>query len=151
MIEKSDSEHKNVLHKIGYFRLLAACGYELLLLVALWFMSAWIFIAIFGDATQSYKRFFLQLSLWLMTGAYFVWCWCKSGQTLATQTWKMQLVNQSGFKLSVKQALIRYVLASMSALVFGLGFLWALLDKNQHYLHDRILKTRFIRLEKTLS
>ena len=134
--------------KIGFFRLLAACVYELLLLIALWFMCAWLFVVIFGDATHSYKRFFLQLYLWFITGAYFVWCWCKSGQTLATQTWRLQLVNEAGTQLSTKQAVIRYALASASAVVFGLGFLWALVDKNRLYLHDRILKSHFISVNK---
>ena len=134
--------------KIGFFRLLAACVYELLLLIALWFMCAWLFVVIFGDATHSYKRFFLQLYLWLITGAYFVWCWRKSGQTLATQTWRLQLVNEAGTQLSTKQAVIRYALASTSAVVFGLGFLWALVDKNRLYLHDRILKSHFISVNK---
>lgn len=135
--------------KISYFKLFAACVYELLLLVALWFISAWIFIALFGDATHAYKRFFLQVYLWLVTGAYFVWCWSKSGQTLAAQTWKIKLVNQAGKTLSVKEAIIRYVLASASALIFGLGFLWIFVDKNQSYLHDRLLKSRFIAVNKT--
>lgn len=129
---------------INYFRLLAACVYELLLLIALWFISAWIFIALFGDATHSYKRFLLQFFLWLVTGAYFVWCWTKSGQTLAAQTWKIKLVNRQGTTLSVKEAVIRYILASLSALSFGLGFIWIFIDKNQLYLHDRLLNARFI-------
>ena len=135
--------------KISYFKLFAACVYELLLLVALWFISAWIFIALFGEATHAYKRFFLQVYLWLVTGAYFVWCWSKSGQTLAAQTWKIKLVNQAGKTLSVKEAIIRYVLASASSLIFGLGFLWIFVDKNQSYLHDRLLKSRFIAVNKT--
>lgn len=144
------SEHltSDLSQKMGYFRMMAACVYELLLLIALWFMSAWLFVVLFGDATQSYKRLLLQICLWLVTGAYFVWCWRKSGQTLATQTWRMQLVNQSGSLLNTKQAVLRYVLASVSACIFGVGFWWALVDKNRLYLHDRILKTRFIHLEK---
>lgn len=135
--------------KISYFKLLAACAYELLLLIALWFIAALLFISIFGDATHSYKRYFLQFYLWLITGAYFVWCWRKSGQTLAAQTWKIKLVNQAGSTLNAKQAVIRYVLSSLSALVFGLGFIWALLDKDRLYLHDRLLKTRFISATKS--
>ena len=134
--------------KISYFRLFAACVYELLLLIALWFISAWIFIALFGDATHSYKRLILQVFLWLVTGAYFVWCWSKSGQTLAAQTWKIKLVNRTRTTLSVKEAIIRYVLASLSALVFGLGFLWAFVDKNRLYLHDRLLKSHFVAVNK---
>lgn len=149
MPEHPTAAATNSSSKISYFKLIAACVYELLLLIALWFISAWIFVVLFGDATQSYKRLLLQICLWLVTGAYFVWCWRKSGQTLATQTWRMQLVNQTGAVLSTQQAMLRYVLASASASVFGLGFLWALVDKNRLYLHDRILNTRFVQLEKT--
>ncbi len=135
--------------KISYFKLLAACAYELLLLIALWFIAALLFISIFGDATHSYKRYFLQFYLWLITGAYFVWCWRKSGQTLAAQTWKIKLVNQAGSTLYAKQAVIRYIFSSLSALFLGLGFIWALLDSDRLYLHDRLLKTRFISVAKS--
>ena len=128
-------------------KLFAACIYELLLLLALWMLCTWIFVRLFGDATHGNKRYFLQLFLWLVTGAYFVWCWTKTGQTLATKTWKIKLVNQQNSTLSIKQAMIRYALASASVLACGLGFIWALVDKNGLFLHDRLLKTRFIRLD----
>ncbi|MES2499465.1 MAG: RDD family protein [Pseudomonadota bacterium] len=134
--------------KLSYFRLFAACVYELLLLIALWFIFSWIFIALFGDATHSIKRVFLQLFLWLVTGAYFIWCWCKSGQTLATQTWRIKLINRAGDTLSIKEAVLRYILASLSALFFGIGFIWILIDKNRLYLHDRLLKCRFISVNR---
>ena len=133
-------------------KLFAACVYELLLLIALWMLFTWIFVRVFGDATGGYKRYVLQLVLWLATGAYFVWCWCKSGQTLATQTWKIKLVtqgseNQQNNTLSPKQAVIRYALASACLLACGLGYFWALIDKNGLFLHDRLLKTCFIQLK----
>lgn len=133
------------------FKLFAACIYELLLLIALWMLFTWIFVKVFGDATVGYKRFGLQLVLWLCTGAYFVWCWCKSGQTLAAQTWKIKLVTQSSENrqnntLSFKQACLRYALASACLLACGLGYFWAFIDKNGLFLHDRLLKTRFMQL-----
>ena len=127
-----------------HFRLFAACVYELLLLVALWMLSTWMFVGLFGDATSHYKRTFLQLFLWLVTGAYFVWCWTKTGQTLATKTWKIKLVNQQNVNLNKQQAIIRYALASASIVACGLGFIWALVDKDRLFLHDRLLKMRFI-------
>ena len=131
--------------------LFAACVYELLLLVALWMLSTWLFVAAFGDAATGYKRYLLQLFLWLIAGVYFVWYWCKSGQTLATQTWKIKLVSQSNDNmqnntLNLKQACFRYALASACLLACGLGYFWALIDKNGLFLHDRLLKTRFIKL-----
>ena len=132
-------------------KLFAACIYELLLLIALWMLCTWIFVSIFGDATSDYKRYLLQLVLWLATGAYFVWCWVKSGQTLATQTWKIKLVtqdsvNQQNNTLNLKQACLRYALASACLLACGLGYFWALVDKDSLFLHDRLLKTRFMQL-----
>ena len=137
-------------------KLFAACVYELLLLIALWMLCTWLFVGLIGDATHGSKRYFLQLFLWLITGAYFVWCWHKSGQTLATKTWKIKLVNQElvnqqlviqqNATLSIKKCCIRYALASGSLLACGLGFIWALLDKDRLFLHDRLLKTRFVQL-----
>ena len=137
-------------------KLLAACVYELLLLIALWMLCTWIFVSVFGVASKGYKRYVLQLVLWLATGAYFVWCWCKSGQTLAAQTWKIKLVTQDSAKLqnktqenktlNPKQAMIRYALASASLLACGAGYFWLLIDKDKLFLHDRLLKTRFIQL-----
>jgi uncharacterized RDD family membrane protein YckC len=126
------------------FKLFAACVYELLLLIALWMLLTWIFVRLFGDATGGYKRYGLQLFLWLATGVYFVWCWCKTGQTLATKTWKIKLVNQQNVSLSKQQSLIRYALASAFLLACGTGFIWTLVDKDGLFLHDRLLKTRFI-------
>ncbi len=127
-------------------RRLSACAYELLLLIAIWLVSAAIFIVLFGNAQAGWKRLGLQLILWLVAGAYFVWCWHKSGQTLAAQTWKIKLVNAQNETLNFKQALLRYALASVSLLALGLGFIWALMDKDQFFLHDRLLKTRLIQV-----
>lgn len=127
-------------------RLFAACIYELLLLTALWMLCTWVFVHLFGDATTGLKHTVLQALLWLAAGAYFVFCWHKTGQTLATKTWKIQLVNQYNTRLSTQQAIMRYALASASMLVLGLGFIWIFIDKDALFLHDRLLKTRFIRI-----
>lgn len=140
---------ENPIYKIGLLKRFAACVYELLILVALWMLTVFIFVYLFGDAIGNNKRYALQFALWLTGGAYFIWCWCKSGQTLATLAWKMRLVNDAKLSLSPKQAVIRYVLASVSLLAGGLGFLWAIVDKDHCFLHDRLLKSRFVSVNKT--
>ena len=132
--------------QVTRLKLFAACIYELLLLIALWMLCTWGFVLLFGDTIHNQKRYFLQLILWLVTGAYFVFCWHQSGQTLATKTWKIRLVNQQNINLTTKQAMIRYVLASASMLALGLGFMWVLVDKQGLFLHDRLFKTHFIHL-----
>jgi uncharacterized RDD family membrane protein YckC len=110
--------------------------------LALSFALALGFILLFGDAGHGLKRYALQLFLWLGIGLYFVWCWRKSGQTLAMQTWQLKLSDGQTKLLNWPQALIRYALASLSLAAFGLGFVWALFDRDGLFLHDRLLNSR---------
>lgn len=127
---------------------LIACVYELLILIAIWMLFTWLFVSLFGDATHGARRFCLQLLLWLITGVYFVVCWVKTGQTLAMQAWRMKIVGQDGRLLNVHQAVIRYVLASVLTLMFGLTLLYMLVNSQRLFLHDRLLGSRFEMLAK---
>ncbi len=122
----------------------ASLMYEVLTLIAIVFVSASIFLWLFGDSSYGVKRFALQLFLWGVLAAYFIWCWIKSGQTLAMQAWKIKLVNQQNGLPDFKLAALRYLFATLSLALFGLGFLWAIFDKDHQFLHDRLLKTRLI-------
>lgn len=127
-------------------RLMGMAIYETLILTALWMMATALFLAVYDVDVGVQARWMLRLFLWLLSGAYFIWCWVKSGQTLAAQTWKVRLVNAHSETLDLKQAALRYVLATASLLVFGLGFFWALVDKDRLFIHDRILETHFERV-----
>jgi len=122
----------------------ASLLYEMLTLMAIVFVSASVFLWLFGDASSGFKRFTLQLFLWGVLGAYYVWCWIKSGQTLAMQAWKIKLINALNQLPDLKLAAMRYVLATLSLAIFGLGFLWAIFDKEHLFLHDRLLKCRLV-------
>jgi len=122
---------------------LGACLlYELLTVIAIVFVSAGLFLWLAGDATHGAKRLLLQVFLWLTIGAYFVRCWIKIGQTLAMQAWKLKLTTDGGQLLSLRFAILRYLLATLSFTLCGLGFLWAIVDRQHLFLHDRILKSR---------
>lgn len=88
----------------------------------------------------------LWLHVFLVLLAYFGWLWRRNGQTLAMQTWKIKLVSAGGQPVSGRQILLRYVLAWPSLLIFGIGILWALIDPERQFLHDRLAGTRLIRL-----
>ncbi|HPB91781.1 MAG TPA: RDD family protein [Rugosibacter sp.] len=119
--------------------------YESLILVAIWVLGTAVFLSINGVSGSEMSRWSLRIFLWALSGFYFVWCWIKSGQTLAAQTWKVKLVNAQSAPLSLNHAILRYVLATVSLLVFGLGFLWAVFDKDHLFFHDRLLNTHFER------
>lgn len=128
---------------------IAVGSYELLVLIAIWLIFAGIFIALFGDATAGFKRFALQLTLWSVTGVYFIWCWKKSGQTVAMKTWKLQLVSQNGLPLTYQQLVLRYAFASFGLFAAGAGFLWMAFDRESLYLHDRLTGCRLVNAPKS--
>lgn len=126
-----------------------ACVYELLILIAIWMLFTWLYVSLFGDATHGSKRFFLQLLLWFISGIYFVVCWVKTGQTLAMQAWKMKIVGPNGNLLSWRLATLRYVLASILVLMFGLSLLYMLVNRQRLFLHDRLVGSRYEMLAKS--
>lgn len=138
------NDKKNAVLAPGLLRLGACIVYELLTVIAILFVSAALFVFVAGDASAGIKRLLLQLFLWLVTGAYFVRCWLKSGQTLAMQAWKLKLTDHHAHTLSLEFAIYRYVLATLSLALGGLGFLWALADRRHQFLHDKLLKSQIM-------
>ncbi len=128
----------------SFFKLGACLIYEALVIIALSLVCTTIFVLLMGDATVGIKRYLLQVFLWLTAGVYFVWCWQKSGQTLAMQTWQFKLINKNGESLTLTAAMIRYVFSSLSLIALGLGYLWIMVDRDRLFLHDRILKNKVI-------
>jgi uncharacterized RDD family membrane protein YckC len=60
------------------------------------------------------------------------------------QTWKIRLVSADGGPLTTRQVFLRYSLAWPSLLAGGVGVLWALVDRDRQFLHDRLAGTRLI-------
>jgi uncharacterized RDD family membrane protein YckC len=130
----------------GMARRFAACFYELLSLIAIWFFCALVFVMLNGQIENAAERLLLQIALWVITGIYLIACWVKTGQTLAAQAWKIKLVGADNRLVTYKTALIRYALATLSLFCLGLGFLWALVDQEHLFLHDRLANTRLIKM-----
>lgn len=132
----------------GLIRRFASLIYDGLLLLAILFVATFLFIALFGNATHAPLHYLLQLTLYLVSAAYFLWCWLHGGQTLAMQTWRIRLVDIHGGKITAGQASKRYLLASAGLMFVGAGFLWALFDREHLFLHDRLLGTRLIHVNR---
>ncbi len=86
----------------------------------------------------------LWLHVFIVLLAYFGWLWKRNGQTLAMQTWKIKLVTANGMPLANRQIFLRYTLAWPSLLACGIGILWALVDRDRQFLHDRLAGTRLV-------
>ncbi len=127
----------------GIRRRLASLLYESLLLLGVWaatFMLPHLVLGLaFGIALPGSA---LLLHVFAVFGIYFVWYWNHGGQTLAMQTWKLQLCMADGSKPPLSRLLLRYALSWASLLLFGAGLLWAFFDRDRQFLHDRLAGTR---------
>lgn len=93
----------------------------------------------------------LVIHLFVVMGIYFVWYWHHGGQTLAMQTWRLRLVGIDGSAPSLGQLLLRYCLSWPSLLLYGAGLIWALIDRERQFLHDRLAGTRIIFVPPTTT
>ncbi len=85
-----------------------------------------------------------QIYLFLVMGLYFCYFWHRSGQTVPMKTWRLRLVDAQGHPPSWSRCLLRYLLA-WPGLLTGASLVWALLDREGQFLHDRLLGLRLVR------
>lgn len=126
----------------GLARRFACAIYELLILAALVLVAGFPFLAFIGDATSGWRRHLMQAFVLVVVGAYFVWFWTHGGQTLAMKTWRIRLETPEGAPVSRPVAIRRYLFALAGLALLGVGFLWAFLDRDRQFLHDRLARTR---------
>ena len=119
--------------------------YEGMLLVAVLFVFSYLFLSLARDAQSGWPRTFFQIYLLSVCGAYFVFCWTRSGQTLPMKTWRMRVVTDEGHTLSVGRAFRRYILA-VPGMLSGISLMWAPFDRDRQFLHDRLAGTRVVRV-----
>lgn len=131
----------------GIGRRLGALLYESLVLFAI-LLSGFLFPQIvLSGFGMSLPPKVLWLHLFLLLMLYFAWFWLHGGQTLPMKTWKIRLVDASGQPPRLLQAVLRYLAAWPGVLLLGIGFIWALVDKDRQFLHDRIAGTRLVRVD----
>jgi uncharacterized RDD family membrane protein YckC len=132
-------------------RRLLSLVYESLLLAALLMAGALPFSVAAQPADSLAARPLLQLYLLALAGAYFTWQWLHGGQTLPMKTWRMRLVTREGAALTRGHALKRLVFAVAGSALLGAGFLWALVDRDRRFLHDRLAGTKIVRIQDSGS
>ena len=134
------------LARPGIMRRIFSMLYEILLLLAVLFFSAYIFLALTHNPQSAAIKIVFQVYLVAIMAIYFVWFWCKGGQTLAMKTWRLRLVSAHGASVTLKQCGLRFVAAFIGIGLGGVSILWALIDRDRQFLHDRIAGTKIILL-----
>lgn len=123
-------------------RRLASMAYEGLLLLGVLSVTFMLPHLLLGMSTSIVlPGWALIIHVFLVLGAYFIWYWHHGGQTLAMQTWQLQLVTTRNTAPQFSSLLLRYVLAWPSIIYFCSGLIWALFDRDRQFLHDRLAGT----------
>jgi uncharacterized RDD family membrane protein YckC len=125
-------------------RRLISLVYESLILAAVLFAGTLPAIMLTRAWEPTVARTVLQIWLLALCACFYVWQWRGTGQTLPMKTWKLRLVNVDGTPLTTPRALARFGAALASLATLGAGFLWALADRDQQFLHDRLAGTRIV-------
>lgn len=145
-------EASTALPNPGLRRRLASMAYEMLLLLgvlSVTFMLPHLFLGMLWHITL--PGWLLILHVFSVLGIYFVWYWRHGGQTLAMQTWQLQVVSALNTRPSLPRLIARYLLAWPSIIYFFAGILWALFDRDRLFLHDRLAGTRIVFKTKLLD
>jgi len=123
-------------------RHLGVMVYDSLLLLSV-LLAATVIAVMFnaGEAIDNNNPFFM-LYLVVVSGFFYGWFWTHGGQTLGMRAWKVQLQGQQQNNISWKQAIIRFVIAIISWLAFGMGFWWQYLGKDTQSWPDCFSGTR---------
>lgn len=129
----------------GISRRLAGMVYESLLLVGVitLMLVPLVLLGTLTGAAPSPRS--LRVYVFLGLAAYFIWHWHGGRQTLAMRTWKLDVVDaNNGRQPRLTRLAARYALAWPSIGLLGIGIVWALLDRDRQFLHDRLAGTRLV-------
>jgi uncharacterized RDD family membrane protein YckC len=134
----------------GLLRRLAAICYDFVLvfgvILLLWTLYYFLLTALLGSEDVGHSvlaQLFWPLALLGMVG-FHVWFWTHGGQTLGMKSWRVRVVGMDGRDPAFGPALRRYLWAWVSAAALGLGFVWALFDREGLTWHDRLSGTRLV-------
>lgn len=132
----------------GIARRFAALLYDTLLLGGVLFVASALALILNGGQPIQGTNFYYSAYMLLVSFLFFAWFWLHGGQTLGLRVWRLRLVRNDGGPLTPRHALLRYLAALLSCAACGLGFLWALADRERLTWHDRLSGTRIIKLPR---
>jgi len=132
----------------GLPRRVAAAGYDLLLVIALWFVAVFALLPFTHGHAIDGSNLWFRLYLLVVPYLYFSWFWTRGGQTVGMRAWRLRLRDNDGHSASWLQALLRYCTAWFSWLSV-LGILWSIRDARKRCLQDILSRTEIVVLPKT--
>lgn len=126
---------------------LLAMLYDLMVLIALWMVTAAIALAVTRGALDAAHPVY-RLVLLAVAAGYLVISWRYSGQTIGMRAWRLRLTGRDGGLPTWSSASLRFAVSIVSLLAGGLGFVWCLIDARKRAWHDIAAGTELVRIAK---
>jgi uncharacterized RDD family membrane protein YckC len=134
----------------GFGRRFAALLYDSLLLFALLMIFTGVVLIFTRRAvlpeTYGAWAYVYRAGLVGVIAGYYILNWMRSGQTLGMRAWRLRAVTDTGKPLAGRAAVLRFVCGFLAWPPAALGVLWLYLDPEHLAIHDRLSKTRVVRL-----
>lgn len=130
----------------GLPRRFGALIYDTLLVsIGVWGTTVLLLAIANGEAMTGLFVQLILLGEWLGFYAYF---WHRRGQTLGMLCWSIRLVDEQGGQPTWRQISTRLLVAPISMLCFGIGFLWYYVGEGRQTWHDRASQTFVVHTPK---
>ena len=126
----------------GLLRRLAAMVYDGLLVLALWLIT--LLIMVLANGGEAVYGALVQSALFLEAFVFFAWFWMRAGQTAGMRAWRLRLVSADGNRITLNQATVRFFVAMVSLAAIGLGYWWALFDREHRTWPDLLSGSRVV-------
>jgi len=123
-------------------RIIGTYLYDLIALVAIWFFASAVALVLTQGETIEAGSTWFQVYLLLWAYAYYLYSWCRTGQTLGMRAWKLQLQDIRGQRITPLAATGMFIASLFSLICLGLGHLWRLFHPQRRSWHDFICHTR---------
>ncbi|PWN57134.1 RDD family protein [Abyssibacter profundi] len=118
---------------------LAAIVYDSLLVAGIWILGTFALMPFTGGAVDAP---WYRIYLFTLTALFFVGFWCRAGQTLGMQAWRLRVRSRDGQRLMLTQGVVRLTVAWLT---LGASLLWCLFDPERRGLHDLVANTEVVR------
>lgn len=131
----------------GLGRRIAAMAYDWLLLGAVFFVGTLALVLLRGGVAVAPGTWWYTLGLGGIAFLFYGWFWTHGGQTLGLRAWKLRVERWDGGTLSWRDAAARFAAAGTLLVPPALGLLWVSVDRDRAGWHDRLSRTRIVRVD----
>ncbi|EPJ51398.1 MAG: hypothetical protein OFPI_17780 [Osedax symbiont Rs2] len=141
--DQSNTSHATLLRRLG------AIGYDILLVFSLGLAVTAVWPLLPGTGTATGPAF--KSALFISFFCFFGFFWTRSGQTIGMMAWRIRVQSKEGIAISWTQALIRFLVAILSASCLGAGYLWMLVSDEKLTWQDMLSNSEVVYLPKNKS